>query len=252
MAAQMATAPFVRKACMAVTLLLCIGLFAVPAAASSPLRGYDSQTGTQYLELGVYPQTLEGGREPILWRILYADSEKAYLVSEYVLCNRRIHYDDVAYVQSGGDFTATEMYEFLNGEFLSSFSEDERALLLPGDGGALVSLLSKEDLSNREYGFTGNAARQGTPTPYALQNGLFQYANGSSPYWTRTQSASHAYAAVCTKLEGNLGYIRVVVQNEGCRPAIWLDVRLLAVAGGSGTPDDPYEITLQGGGAATK
>ena len=172
MAAQRISRLVVRSACGAAVLLLCIGLFAA-SAAGAQLRGYESEAGYRYVALGAYPQTLEGGREPIVWRVLYADADKAYLASEYVLCNRRIHYDDAAYERNGGDFAATEMYGYLNGEFLSSFTQNELAMLLAGDGGALVSLLSKEDLSNKAYGFTGNEARRGMPTPYALQNGLF-------------------------------------------------------------------------------
>ena len=236
----------VRSACTAAVLLLC-AVVMVPAAAGAQLRGYTPEAGAQYLELGTCPQTLEGGLEPIVWRVLCADGGKAYLLSEYVLCNRRVHYDDVQYGLSGGDFLKTELYGYLNGEFLLHFTAEEQSLLLPGEDGALDSLLSKEDLGNAAYGFTGNAARRGMPTPYALHNGLFQYSNGSSPYWTRTQSASYAYAAVCTKMDGNLGYIRVVVQNEGCRPAIWVDMTKFAIQSGSGTIGDPFEIGAFGG-----
>ena len=54
-------------------------------------------------------------------------------------------------------------------------------------------LASGEDLKNREYGFSSDKTRQGYGTPYALANGLFRYSNGSSPYWTRSQSATKAY-----------------------------------------------------------
>ena len=239
--------PNLRRVCAAAIILLCAFVWAVPGAALTALRGYDSDAGYQYLELGTFPQTLEEGMEPILWRVLSADSGTAFLLSEYVLVNHRLHYDDVAYERSGGDFTPTEMYAFLNGEFLEHFTQDEQALLLPGDDGALVTLLTIDDLNNKAYGFTSDYARRGMPTPYALQNGLFQYTNGSSPYWTRTQSTTEAYGAVCTKEKGNKGYIRVVVQNEGCRPAIWLDTDTLVIDSGSGSMDDPLRVSLTGG-----
>lgn len=229
--------------------LLCATLCAVPAAAQEALRGYDSAEGYVYLELGTFPQTLENGLEPIVWRVLSADADTVLLLSEYVLFNHRVHFDDAAYEQSGGDFTQTELYAYLNGEFLQHFTDGEISMLTAGEGGALVTLLSRDDLNNKAYGFTGDRARRGMPTAYALQNGLFQYTNGSSPYWTRTQSETRAYGAVCTKENGNLGYIRVVVQNEGCRPAILLDARRITIAGGSGTLDDPFRVSAREGGA---
>ena len=216
-------------------------------ASASSLAGYASAGGYQYVELGAFPQTFEYGLEPILWRVLSAEDGKAYLLSEYVLENRRLDNDDVAYERSGGDFTSTEIFQYLNGEFLSHFTANELAMLQTSESGALFTLLSSDDLKNKAYGFTGDTQRQGYSTAYAVQNGLFQYQNGSSPYWTRSQSASHAYAAICTKAGGNLGYIRVVVQNEGFRPACTLALDRVQITGGSGTQDDPYQIRLLGG-----
>jgi len=240
--------PGLRRVYTALLLALCVGVWAAPGFADGALRGYDAAEGYQYLELGTFPQTLENGLEPIVWRVLYADGDTAFLLSEYVLLHHRIHFDDAAYERSGGDFTQTEMYEYLNGEFLQSFTDGEIRMLKAGEDGSLVTLLTVDDLKNKAYGFTGDRARRGTPTAYALQNGLFQYTNGSSPYWTRTQSETRTYGAVCTKEDGNLGYIRVVVQNEGCRPAVWLNAQMITIEGGDGTLDDPFRISSREGG----
>lgn len=226
---------------------LCI-LFFMPANASADtLTGYDAARGYQYLEMGTFPQTLEGGREPIVWRVLAVEDNAAYLLSEYVLEHHRLHHDDIAYELSGGDFEATEIYEYLNGAFLLHFSAQEQMLMTFEGAPGLVTLLSREDLKSAEYGFMDDLSRRGYGTPYALQNGLYQYGNGSSPYWTRSQSESHPYAAICTKEKGTVGYIRVVVQNEGSRPACLLRLDLLEITDGSGTLYDPYQIGLSGG-----
>ena len=225
---------------------LCILIFIPANALSASLTGYNS-AGYQYVEMGTFPQTLENAREPILWRVLSAEDGRAYLLSEYVLFNSRLHNDDLAYERSGGDFSQTELYATLNGEFLDHFTARELALITWEGVPELFTLPTIEDLKNKAYGFTGDNARRGIPTPYAVQNGLFQYSNGSSPYWTRSQSSSRAYAAICTKEKGSLGYIRVVVQNEGCRPACYLRLDLLKITGGSGTLSDPYQIDLFGG-----
>ncbi len=229
-------------------LLAVVSLFLLCAGASaSSLTGYSDAGGYQYLEMGTFPQTLEYGLEPILWRVLCVEGGAAYLLSEYVLENRRLDSDDVAYELSGGDFTQTELYGYLNGAFLAHFTAEELSLIQAFDGDGLFTLPTSGDLKNKAYGFISDTARQGIPTPYAVQNGLFQYQNDSSPYWTRTQSTSHAYAAICTKAKGGLGYIRVVVRNEGCRPACYLRLDILEITGGSGTLRDPYQIGVSGG-----
>lgn len=233
--------------------LLCLALTLCCAATGTaqelPLRGYTADGGWQYLELGMFPQTVEGGLEPILWRVLTVADQQAYLVSEYVLLNRRIHPDDVAYAASDGDFGGTELGAYLNGAFLDSFSAVEQAALVPVEG-QQVTLLTADDLRNAALGFTGDAARVALGTSWALQNGLFQYGSsygGASPYWTRTPYEGQAYAACCTKARGNIGWIRVVVQNEGCRPACTLDLHGVSLESGRGDRSDPFRLTLDEG-----
>jgi len=228
-------------------IVLCILFLMHANASAATLSGYSGANGYQYLEMGTFPQTLEGGREPILWRVLAVEDGAAYLLSEYVLVNHRLDNDDTAYELSGGDFTKTEIFAYLNGEFLTHFTAQEQALISIDGAPGLFTLLSLDELKNKSYGFTGDTSRRGYPTPYAVNNGLFQYSNGSSPYWTRTQSTSHAYAAICTKEAGSLGYIRVEVRNEGLRPACYLRLDLLDITGGSGIMTDPYQINLLGG-----
>ena len=74
------------------------------AAGGRALRGYNKEEGYVYLHLGRYPQTEDGGVEPILWRVLTADDEKAYLLSEYILFARALHTSRKEYEQFGGDF----------------------------------------------------------------------------------------------------------------------------------------------------
>ena len=69
-------------------LLLAVLMLMSAAAGESALRGYNKEDGYVYLRLGQYPQTEDGGIEPILWRVLTVDDEKAYLLSEYILFAR--------------------------------------------------------------------------------------------------------------------------------------------------------------------
>lgn len=247
------------KRFLSAVLLLALALsWLAPAASAdtSMLRGWDKTGGYVYLTLGSYRFDEDGTARPIIWRVLEVKDGLAYAVSEYVLINHRIHDDDQPWIESGGDFKITEMYDFLNGEFRQeAFTDAEwNCLVETPDWGSLF-LLSRQDLKNKNYGFTNDQSRKAWGTPWALaqmtvnekynrtEQALFRYSadRGShSPYWTRTQG-SNKYSANCTKSKGEIGWIRVVVQNEGCRPACYIDLEKIDITGGAGTLENPYE-----------
>lgn len=256
-----------------VLLLLALACMSVCACAEDfELRGYDKKLGYQYIHLGEFPQDADGTSHPILWRVLSVDEKQAYLLSEYILFNNRVHPDDKEYIAFHAEFNQTEMFALLNGPFEGNpipqeeqdklkgkerlgrvhiaevcfkdqaFSELEQEMLLADEELGMVFLAAADDLKNSAMGFSASKDRQAWGTEYALANGLFQYQNGTSPYWTRSQSLSYNYATRCTKVDGSLGYIRCVVMNEGCRPAVRLLLEGLSPVGGSGTMDDPYSF----------
>ncbi len=244
------------------SVLLTMLLLLTTALAEDALRGYDAKNGYVYVTLGQCPQTEEGGTLPILWRVLAVEEDRALLLSEYVLEARPIHSDYKEYANKptnkkkpgfDGDFTQTEMFEYLNGAFLeNSFTEQERSALVETEALGRIFLLSSEDLKNKAYGFTDNESRKAWGTPYALVKGespqnLFRYSNsrgGHSPYWTRSQSTSNTQGARCIKSKGELGYINVITLNEGMRPACYVDTALLEIIGGEGTKDEPFTLGI--------
>ena len=219
-----------------------------------PLRGWDKKDGYVYLTLGTFPQTKEGERQPILWRVLSVEDGRALILSEYILEARPLHGDYKQYANKptnkkypgfNGDFTQTDMAKYLGGDFTANFTIGEIGQIIPDEELGLFFLLSGDDLKNAKYGFTSNESRKAWGTEYALNNGLFKYmANrGShSPYWTRTQSTSNTQGARCIKSKGELGYINVITEDEGMRPACWLDLTKMEILSGSGTKDDPYVL----------
>lgn len=258
------------KKCILILLAL-VWLFGAYACAEDALlRGYDKKQGYQYIQMGEFPQDADGTIRPILWRVLSVDETQAYLLSEFILFNNRVHPDDKAYIAFDAAFNQTEMFTLLNGPFEGNpipldeqeklkakerlgrvhiaevcfkdqaFSQAEQNMLVTDQELGMVFLASADDLKNGAMGFTGAKRRQAWGTEYALANGLFQYQNGTSPYWTRSQSLSHAYGTRCTKVDGNLGYIRCVVMNEGCRPAVRLSLEAFNPVSGSGTMEDPF------------
>lgn len=260
-----------KRICILV-LALMLGTCAA-AQESFALRGYDQKEGYQYVQLGEFPQDADGTAHPILWRVLSVDDTQAYLLSEYILFNNRVHPDDKEYIAFEAAFNQTEMFELLNGPFEGSplleeeqaklkkrerlgrvhiaeicfkdqaFTPAEQRMLFSDETLGMVFLASAEDLKNPWMGFASSKQRKAFGTEYALQNGLFQYQNGSSPYWTRSQSKSFAYGTRCTKVDGDLGYIRCVVMNEGCRPAVRLLLDGLGPTGGDGTMENPYTFS---------
>lgn len=261
------------KKLFALVLALACMLCACACAEEFALRGYDKKQGYQYIQLGEFPQDADGTIRPILWRVLSVDETQAYLLSEYILFNNRVHGDDTEYIAFNAAFHQTEMFALLNGPFEGNpisreeqdqlkakerlgrvhiaevcfkdqaFTQPEQDMLVTDEALGMVFLASADDLKNSGMGFSDSRSRQAWGTEYALANGLFQYQNGTSPYWTRSQSVSYPYATRCTKVDGNLGYIRCVVMNEGCRPVIRLSLSGLAPAGGSGTFEDPYTFS---------
>ncbi len=238
-------------------LLLALAMLSGAALGEGEIRGYDKKEGYVYLTLGSFPQTAEGEEAPILWRVLSADGEKACLLSEYVLEARRIHGDYKEYANKpthkknpgfNGDFTQTEMALYLSGEFAQTrFTQAERDLLAPDEELGLFFLLSSDELKNKAYGFTSNESRKAWGTEYAKANGLFVYGShrGShSPYWTRTQSSSNTQGARCIKSQGEIGYINVITEDEGMRPACCLDMAKAVIASGAGTKEDPFVLAL--------
>lgn len=284
-------------------LLACALLWAGTGRAEEGLRGYEKENGYVYVSLGRYPQLADGTEQPIVWRVLTADGEKAYLLSEYILFARPMHItrQDVGTEKRQkenrtraeyrdelkGDFAGTELCEYLNGTFAErAFTPEERELLLPcGDYGK-VFLVSLEDMKNRDIGLgtthkgTNNLKKiaedpgvraWGTewaihdngvpqaeyPNPRERVYGLagervtveetrlyvFQAKYGScSPWWARSQSSSDGRHAVATKDGGQIGHIDVARDNIGVRPALYLSMDRMEIAGGAGTLEDPYRI----------
>ena len=272
-------------------LLLAVMLFtAVSALGEEALRGYSKEDGYVYLRLGQYPQTAEGGIEPILWRVLTVDDEKAYLLSEYILFARTMHtnvreYRDVL----KGDFAQTELCQYLNTTFAEdAFSQEEMSMLLPCENFGKVFLITREDMKNKDIGLGAWTSKKDPTlkqiekepavrawgTEWAIKNNgfpedeypdpkarvigragahisqeemrlyVFQKKYGAcSPYWARTQSTTDKRHAICTKDGGQVGHIEVGRDNEGVRPALYLAEGSYVIVSGSGTREDPFEIT---------
>lgn len=264
-----------RLICMLAAVLSLLAVFSC-AAADDRLRGYENGKYV-YVTLGQYPQHVDTGSgkvdggsprekswtwsrhpvkagepveiitEPILWRVLRADEEKADLCSEYVLLASGLHADIRGYRTVGKDFGQTDLSRYLNTVFAAdAFTGAELDMLLPQGTFGKVFLLDAPDVKDKSLGMGNGEGMKAWGTEYAIRvTGLFVYQNGNgshSPYWVMSQSTSDARHGRCTKAGGTLGHIVCDRENEGVRPAVCLDLNACAIVGGSGTMTDPYQL----------
>ena len=160
----------VRRAGRLLLLLAAALALSVSALAEGGLRGYSKEEGYVYLRLGQYPQKADGGIEPILWRVLTVDEEKAYLLSEYILFARAMHTDRNEYGKFKGDFAQTELCRYLNTTFTEdAFTEEELSMLLPCENFGKVFLVTRSDMKNKDIGL-GSTVTGSTNPEKILKN----------------------------------------------------------------------------------
>ena len=164
----------VRRTVKLLLILAAVLILSAPALAEGGLRGYTKEEGYVYLHLGQYPQTADGGIEPILWRVLTVDEEKAYLLSEYILFARTMHTSDREYRDViKGDFAQTELCQYLNTTFAQdAFTEEEMSMLLPCENFGKVFLITREDMGNKEIGLGSTVKGSTNPTKIMENPGL--------------------------------------------------------------------------------
>lgn len=266
--------------------LLVLVLLISAALAEGELRGYSEEDGYIYVTFGQYYQRIDGGtpddgkqawqwsvqaknerkaakkakteynpgqavKEPILWRVLSADEEKIFLLSEYVLFASVMHSSIKDFRDYGADFTITDLSRKLNGEFMAeAFSEAEQEAMLTRDGLEKVFLPDSKELEDPALGFSGRknqySLRKAWATEYAIRaTGAYVYQpkNGNhTPYWLREQSTTDKRQARSIKADGAIGRLGVTGEDVGARPAIDLRPESVRIAGGSGTKEDPYRL----------
>ena len=248
----MAVSTLIRRA-LAWALMLTALCACVVQAEETPhgLRGFVRGGGYHYVAYGDFPQSAEGEVAPLVWRVLEVAEGQAYLLSEYVLEAHQVHHAWESY----GDWLETDLYAYLNGDFLrAAFSEAEQRALVQRVAPGTVFLPSQSDIANAAYGFSGDASRQGVATDYGVTSGLFVYRGGRqySPYWTRTRDTKRQPGSTRRTMGGGaLGYIRAIVADLGYRPGVLLTLDAVDCVGGAGTLADPFRLVPGGAEGGT-
>lgn len=231
-----------RLVCALLALMMVLSL---SLACADGLRSYTKDEGYVYVDLGCYPQKADGTVLPLLWRVLTVEEDKAYLCSEYVLFAMPMHVNYTEYKTIGADFGNTDLCHYLNGEFTAdAFTEEDLSFLMPYETYGKVFLLDSADLKSKEIGMGVGEGLKAWGTEYAIEaTGLYVFRpkfGSHSAYWTRNQSTTDTRHARCTKDGGQLGHIVSDRENEGVRPAVYLDLTQCEIVSGTGTMDDPF------------
>ena len=154
-------------------LLAAVLLLMGTAVGEGALRGYTKENGYVYLRLGQYPQTEDGGIEPILWRVLTVDDEKAYLLSEYILFARAMHTSRKEYEKFGGDFAQTELCRYLNTTFAEeAFTEEDMSMLLECENFGKVFLITRDEMKDKKIGLSSTVTGSTNPKKIEANPGV--------------------------------------------------------------------------------
>ena len=229
--------------CMAGAFILLIlgipGFFA--ARGEAALSGYTPENGYSYLQFGSYPYEVDGSEAPILWRVLQADGQQAFLLSERVL--------DALPAHTGGyykGFETSTLAAWLKDDFArEAFDAHETAVLFLSDDQPGISLPTAALLRDEAMGFSRAEFRAAAPTPFALKMGVQDYRQQhESAYWMLDRSETRKSAQRRIMEKGGMGYSDADVDYVGVRPTLRLNVTGVEGLSGSGTENDPFILLL--------
>ena len=259
----------IRKISLLFALLLAL-CAALPAQAddAAGIPGYSRAAGYTYVAFGSYPTDADGTVRPIVWRVLKNEKGEAYLLSEYILFSAPVHGDYDHYK----GWETSDLYNYLNSTFMNdAFTADEQAVLLQRtEDNALVTLITSDEMKDASIGFSSNAARLCESTAWAKilpdppifelpatnnkgkWKPLYIYSKGKvySPWWSRTSSSDYPHEQRRVMDEGKIGRISTGNSDLGVRPAVYANLSLLRIQGGSGTLSSPYALVPGQGDAA--
>lgn len=198
--------------------LVLIAIFIViPAFNKNPFKG--CQVG-DVVEFGSYEQDgdISNGKEPIEWRVLAVEGNRAYVVSQKALDARAFNED----ADDGNDWGSSDLKKWLENDFASqAFTSDEMSEI---DGAP--TLLSVDEAN--EY-FNSDVYRMCMSTQQALYNGALATEggiyDGTCCWWLRSPGDDSFLAAFV----GTVGRVfssgnNVDSTDLAVRPALWVNL----------------------------
>jgi hypothetical protein len=190
--------------------------------------------------------------EPITWRVLDVQSNRAFLMADLVLDSQEYHYSTSNRTIGGSTVWANNYKEshirsWLNDNFYNTaFTAEEKARIQTTtvDNSAAstgystnsfacantsdkVFLLSYAEATSATYGLSTDASRQLKPSAYAQSQGVRKTYSGNSGWWLR--SPDYSYGAFIARNVSIIGigisnYFTVYNTSGGVVPALWISL----------------------------
>ena len=195
--------------------LVLIAIFvAIPAFNKNPFKG--CQVG-DVVEFGSYEQDgdTSNGKEPIEWRVLAVEGNRAYVVSQKALDARAFNADE----DDGNDWNSSDLKKWLENDFASqAFTGDEMKEI---DG---APTLPSVDEANKY--FMSDKDRICTPTQQAVNNGAWTWDDNGACFWWLRSPGDYSYVAAYVDSDGNVysGGSFVDDSDSAVRPALWINL----------------------------
>lgn len=194
--------------------VMLIAVFVVPAFHKNPFGG--AQVG-DVVEFGSYEQdgNALNGKEPIEWRVLTVEGDRAYVVSQKALDARAFNTD----VDDGNDWNSSDLKKWLENDFASrAFTGDEMKEI----NGA-PTLLSVDEANNY---FKSDNDRICMPTQQAVSNGAWTFDNNGACFWWLRSPGDDSFLAAGVYEDGRALYGGACVDaaEYAVRPALWVNL----------------------------
>lgn len=195
--------------------LVLIAVFVViPAFNKNPFKG--CQVG-DIVEFGSYEQDgdASNGKEPIEWRVLAVEDNRALVVSQKALDAHAFNADE----DDGNDWNSSDLKKWLEKDFASqAFMGDEMKEI---DGAP--TLLSVDEVN--KY-FMSDKDRICMPTQQAVNNGAYKDEDNGVCYWWLRSPGDDSFRAALVDEDG---YVysdgnNVVDAGGAVRPALWVNL----------------------------
>ena len=186
--------------------------------------------------------------EPITWRVLDVQSNRAFLMADLVLDSQDYHYSssDRTIGRStvyANNYKKSHIRSWLNDNFYNTaFTAAEKARIQTTtvDNSASstgynpnqyacantsdkVFLLSYAEATSATYGLSTDASRQLKPSAYAQSQGVFTY-SGNSIWWLRSPYHRYVYSARYVSDDSSVYSRFINYTNNGVVPALWISL----------------------------
>lgn len=165
--------------------------------------------------------------EPITWRVLDVQSDKAFLMADLILDSQNYHYSTSLRTVDGStifpnNYKESHIRSWLNDNFYNTaFNAEEKARIQTTtvdnsvvstgyssnryacvDTEDKVFLLSYVEATSAAYGLDTNASKQVSPSAYAKSQGVYTYTNGFCLWWLRSPESNVDFIASFVNLDG--------------------------------------------------